>query len=72
MLARKPLMLVAMALANKMARTASAMLIKQENYRVPVMMAAFSSRSVAIHQVPVSGLRYARESNDTPSVNAFC
>jgi transposase len=40
MLARKPLMLVAMALANKMARTAWAMLIKQENYRVPVMMAA--------------------------------
>jgi transposase len=35
MLARKPLMLVAMALANKMARTAWAMLIKQENYRVP-------------------------------------
>jgi hypothetical protein len=28
-------MLVAMALANKMARTAWAMLIKQENYRVP-------------------------------------
>jgi transposase len=40
MLARKPLMLVAMALANKMARTAWAMLVKQENYRVPVMMTA--------------------------------
>jgi transposase len=40
MLARKPLMLVATALANKMARTAWAMLVKQENYRVPVMMAA--------------------------------
>jgi hypothetical protein len=40
MLARKPLMLVARALANKMASTAWAMLIKQENYRVPVMMAA--------------------------------
>jgi transposase len=40
MLARKPLMLVAMALANKMARTAWAMLVKQENYRVPVMKAA--------------------------------
>ena len=34
------LMLVANALANKMARTAWAMLVKQENYRVPVMMAA--------------------------------
>ncbi|MDR3425803.1 MAG: IS110 family transposase [Alphaproteobacteria bacterium] len=33
MLGRKPLMLVAMALANKMARMAWAMLVKQENYR---------------------------------------
>ena len=41
MLARsKPLMLVAMALANKMAHTTWAMLIKQEDYRVPVMLAA--------------------------------
>jgi transposase len=40
MLGRKPLMLVAMALANKMARTAWAMLVKQENYRDSVAMMA--------------------------------
>jgi transposase len=33
MLARKPRMVVAIALANKMARSAWAMLVKQENYR---------------------------------------
>jgi transposase len=40
MLARKPRMLVAVALANKMARTIWAMLMKQENYRDPVLSAA--------------------------------
>ncbi len=39
-LARKPRMLVAIALANKMARTIWAMLTKQENYRDPVLSAA--------------------------------
>jgi transposase len=36
MLARKPRMLVTVALANKMARIIWALLIKQENYRAPV------------------------------------
>ncbi|MDH3318013.1 MAG: IS110 family transposase [Gammaproteobacteria bacterium] len=36
MLARKPRMVVAIALANKMARSVWAMLIKQEDYRDPV------------------------------------
>jgi len=36
MLARKPRMVVAIALANKMARSVWAMLVKQENYRDPV------------------------------------
>ena len=36
MLARKPRMIVAVALANKMARSVWAMLVKQENYREPV------------------------------------
>jgi len=40
MLARKPRMLVAIALANKMARAIWAMLTKQENYRDPVPSAA--------------------------------
>jgi transposase len=40
MLARKPPMLVAVALANKMARGIWAMLTKQENYRNPVPMNA--------------------------------
>lgn len=40
MMDRKPLMLVAMALANKMARTIWAMLTKQENYRDPAVAAA--------------------------------
>ena len=40
MLARKPRMVVAIALANKMARSAWAMLVKQENYRDPVAAAA--------------------------------
>ena len=35
MLARKPRMLVAIALANKMARMIWAMLTKQEDYRTP-------------------------------------
>ncbi|CCQ75660.1 putative transposase (fragment), IS110 family [Magnetospira sp. QH-2] len=35
MLARKPRMLVAIALANKMARTIWAMLMKNEDYRIP-------------------------------------
>jgi len=39
MLARKPRMLVAIALANKMARSAWAMLTKQENYRNPAAAA---------------------------------
>ena len=40
MMARKPRMLVAVALANKMARTAWAMLMKNENYRNPATTAA--------------------------------
>jgi transposase len=36
MLAKKPRMLVAIALANKMARAIWAMLAKSENYRVAV------------------------------------
>ena len=36
MLARKPRMLVAIALANKMARSVWAMLVKQENYGDPM------------------------------------
>ena len=36
MLVRKPRMVVAIALANKMARSLWAMLVKQENYRDPV------------------------------------
>ena len=40
MLARKPRMLVAIALANKMARGLWAMMTKQENYRDPVAAAA--------------------------------
>ncbi len=39
MLARKPRMLVAIALANKMARAIWAMLTKQESYRDPVLFA---------------------------------
>ncbi len=40
MLARKPRMLVTVALANKMTRTVWALLIKQEDYRAPVAAAA--------------------------------
>jgi len=40
MLGKKPRMLVAIALANKMARGIWAMLTKQEAYRDPVMVAA--------------------------------
>jgi transposase len=40
MLACKPRMVVAIALANKMARSVWAMLVKQENYRDPVATAA--------------------------------
>jgi len=40
MVARKPRMLVAIALANKMARTIWAMLTKNEDYRVPAQVAA--------------------------------
>ena len=40
MLVRKPRLLVAIALANKMARTIWAMLTKQENYRDPVLSVA--------------------------------
>jgi transposase len=36
MLARKPRMLVTVALANKMARIVWALLLKQENYRARV------------------------------------
>lgn len=35
MLARKPRILVAIALANKMARAIWAMMTKQEDYRIP-------------------------------------
>jgi transposase len=40
MLARKPRMLVAIALANKMARSVWAMLVKQKDYRDPMAAAA--------------------------------
>ena len=40
MLARKPKMLVAVALANRMARTAWALLRKGEDYRDPAISAA--------------------------------
>ena len=40
MLARKPRMLVAIALANKMARVIWAMMTKQEDYRAPMSAAA--------------------------------
>ena len=40
MLARKPKMLVAIALANKMARTIRAMLTKGEDYSDPALIAA--------------------------------
>lgn len=40
MMARKPRMLVAIALANKMARSIWAMLTKQQDYRNPVQVAA--------------------------------
>lgn len=40
MLARKPRMLVSVALANKMARTVWALLSKQEDYRAPVAVTA--------------------------------
>lgn len=40
MMDRKPPMLVAMALANKMARSIWAMLTKQENYKDPAVVAA--------------------------------
>jgi len=40
MLPRKPRMLVAIALANKMAPSVWAMLTKKENYRDPVAAAA--------------------------------
>lgn len=40
MLARKPRMLVSVALANKMARTVWALLMRQEDYRAPVVAAA--------------------------------
>jgi len=40
MLARKPRMLVSVALANKMARTVWALLVRQEDYRAPASVAA--------------------------------
>jgi transposase len=40
MLARKPRMLVTVALTNKTARIVWAVLIKQEDYRAPVAVAA--------------------------------
>ena len=40
MLQRKPPMVVAVALANKMARGIWAMLTRSENYRVPVIASA--------------------------------
>jgi hypothetical protein len=44
MLARKPRMLVTVALANKMARIIWALLVKQENYRAPVAAKALAWR----------------------------
>jgi len=40
MLAKKPRMLVAIALANKMARGLWAMMTKEQNYRNPAVIAA--------------------------------
>ena len=40
MLARKPRMLVTVALANKMARIVWAVLVREEDYRAPVATAA--------------------------------
>ena len=40
MLARKPRMLVTVALANKMARTVWALLVRKEDYRAPVAVTA--------------------------------
>ena len=40
LLARRPAKVVAVALANKMARTAWAVLARGENYRAPALMAA--------------------------------
>jgi hypothetical protein len=40
MLARKPRMLVSVALANKMARMVWALLTKKEDYRAPAAVAA--------------------------------
>ena len=40
MLARKPRMLVSVALANKMARTVWALLIRQEDYKAPAAATA--------------------------------
>ncbi len=40
MLAKKPRMLVAIALANKMARAIWAMLTKEEDYRAPALAVA--------------------------------
>ena len=40
MLAQKPRILITVALANKMARTVWALLVKQEDYRAPVAVAA--------------------------------
>jgi hypothetical protein len=39
MISRKPKMLMAMALANKMARTIWAMMTKKESYRAPIAAA---------------------------------
>jgi len=46
--ARKPKMLVAIALATKMARQLRAMITKQEDYRDPTLAAAASSKRGAI------------------------
>lgn len=40
MLARKPRMLVSVALANKMARTVWALLTRHEDYKAPAAVAA--------------------------------
>ena len=40
MMARKPRMLVTVALANKMARVIWALLVKEEDYKAPVAVAA--------------------------------
>jgi hypothetical protein len=55
MLAKKPRMLVAIALANKMARAIWAMLAKGENYRVPAL--AMAVRTSCLSNAGKRGVR---------------